>query len=400
MTSTETKPGVVPYVLSPDCDKHIEWLKNVFNAEEKEMFRTKKDKVMHCAMTMNGGYLYLADDSCTMEEEAPAPTPENSDPSGFFLHVELENPNIFWKKALANGAVVIGDLKQQYWGGVYGCLKDPFGYHWGVTKGGDCRKPGVVPYIVTADGECEKEIEWLTSAFGAEVKGKHMSDDNLVQHCVVEINGGHVYLSDQSCIPGPKQEKPNKPHRFLAHMDVPNTKPVWDTAIKNGAKTIVELKVQFWGDLYGTVEDTHGYQWSMTEVKSKTAQTRDIEGVLPYILSPDCTKHIEWVKNVFGGEVKEIYHTKSKKIMHCNIAMNGGRVLMCDLNCRNEDQVKTAGEPKGFMLHLNVADPDFIWKKAIANGASQVMELKKQFWGDYYGTFCDPFGYEWAIRKA
>ena len=59
-----------------------------------------------------------------------------------------------------------------------------------------------------------------------------------------------------------------------------------------------------------------------------------------------------------------------------------------------------AGEPGGYLCHMNVADPDEIWKKAMASGATQIAELKTHFWGDYYGSFKDPYGFEWAVMKA
>ena len=49
------------------------------------------------------------------------------------------------------------------------------------------------------------------------------------------------------------------------------------------------------------------------------------------------------------------------------------------------------------MCHLNVEDPADIWKRAVEGGAKVVVELEKQFWGDLYGSFLDPYGYEWGV---
>ena len=46
---------------------------------------------------------------------------------------------------------------------------------------------------------------------------------------------------------------------------------------------------------------------------------------------------------------------------------------------------------------MNLADPGSVCKKTVANGATQVVELKTQFWGDYYGAFKDPYGFEWVV---
>ena len=54
-------------------------------------------------------------------------------------------------------------------------------------------------------------------------------------------------------------------------------------------------------------------------------------------------------------------------------------------------------EARGFVCHMNTKDPHPVWKRAMENGATVVVELKKQFWGDTYGSFRDPFGYEWSV---
>ena len=50
------------------------------------------------------------------------------------------------------------------------------------------------------------------------------------------------------------------------------------------------------------------------------------------------------------------------------------------------------------MCHLNVEDAVPIWKKAMEGGATTVVKLETQCWGDLYGSFRDPYGYEWAVH--
>lgn len=57
---------------------------------------------------------------------------ENSE--GVVLHVCLEDPDMVWKKAMAYGCEQVTELKQQFWGGYYGCFRDPLGVKWGIIK--------------------------------------------------------------------------------------------------------------------------------------------------------------------------------------------------------------------------------------------------------------------------
>ncbi len=56
-----------------------------------------------------------------------------------------------------------------------------------------------------------------------------------------------------------------------------------------------------------------------------------------------------------------------------------------------------AGDPACVMLHLQVNDPDAWWNRAVDAGATAVLELADQFWGDRYGQIEDPFGHRWSI---
>lgn len=404
-TAKPAVPGVVPTVRSADCDKHIEWIKNVFGAKQAEIYRSKdENKVMHCSLIINGGYIYLCDSSLSMEGTIPMQGFDGEKESrGIVLHLELEDPNVFWKNALANGGTVIEDLKQQFWGALYGSVRDPFGFVWGFMKGGDCRKPGVIPYFMMEEGKCEGYVEWLVKAFGGEVKNKYQSDDKqLIQHCSVEINGGLVYLADDIKMAAQKAETAGSSVGVELHLEMTDPKGAWEKLLQNDAKVVLDLKVQFWGDLYGVVHDYMQHVWSLSEVPPPKSAGEG--GVLPYIVSPDCEKHIQWIEKVLGGEVKErVYTEKTKKIMHCKMSVNGGSLMLCD---RVQDSTDSTAsdedrqDQKGFILHLAVSDPDAIWKQALGNGGISIVELKKQYWGDYYGTFQDPFGYRWSVLKA
>lgn len=423
--SAEDTQGVVPYILSSDGDKHIEWMKNVLGGVEKFMFRSEdNEKVAHAVIAINGGCVYLTDVAAEKAikavndisiavdnrgnatngdgEQVATNSEDQAGPRGFVLQLNVEDPNVIWKKAMSSGCTVEMDLKVQYWGDMYGVFKDPFGFPWALAKAKEENlNRGVIPYLLTPEGECEKHVEWLKAAYGGEVKEKYCSDDgSKILHCDIEINGYHVYLADQTR--RELESLSGKPRLFHCHLSVTDPKAMWETAMKNDAKTIVDMKVQFWGGLQGTLQDKFGFRWSLSPPSPATkSDCTNSPGVVAYLLSPDCEQHIEFIKNVFDGKVTSLHHTDDqKKVMHCSMNVNGGELCLADQLCTGESKEwPKKGEPCGFMCHLDLSDPDATWKKAMENGATQVMELKKQFWGDYYGIFKDPLGYGWSLRK-
>ena len=60
--------GVIPYILSPDAENHMKWLKTVFAATEKAMHRDEgSKKIIHAALCINGGVIF-SDGSCLPEQ--------------------------------------------------------------------------------------------------------------------------------------------------------------------------------------------------------------------------------------------------------------------------------------------------------------------------------------------
>lgn len=141
------------------------------------------------------------------------------------------------------------------------------------------------------------------------------------------------------------------------------------------------------------------------------------KGPVPYLITPgECAKHVEWLKTVFDAEVKGIHHTddSKKEIMHCWLQLNGGPLYLADQCCMvsekleveevpmtEEADAKVAiGATRPIFTHLQYpteAAVDAVWRKALENGATVRSELKEQFWGDKYGTFLDPMGFQWAV---
>ena len=403
--SKPSQKGVLATVQSKDCTKHITWLKTVFGAEVKEIYHTQDKKhVMHCALIINEGYLYLCDNETSLEEKSLSKDERETNSAGIILQVECKDPNPYWKTALANGGTVITELQKQYWGGVYGQLRDPFGFVWGLLLGGECRKPGVIPYLTVKD--CNNYLEWAQKALGGVVKDKFMSDQGYVLHCSVETNGGLIYLGEDTT---EGQMAPVQSHVVL-HRNVADPSTQWDRLKQHGASTVVDLKVQFWGDLYGTSRDSKGYYWSLCKLAACDVSDSPKEtGVLAYILSPNCKKHVEWIERVLGGEVKQMNTVASGEVMHCQMTVNGGTLMLSDrFNISQPDnptplkQQEGASEQEfrqGVILQLCLDNPDSVWKRAVENGGVEVVPLGNQFWGGYYGQIKDPLGYIWAILR-
>ena len=126
-------------------------------------------------------------------------------------------------------------------------------------------------------------------------------------------------------------------------------------------------------------------------------------GLTPHVVVSDGDAAIRFYKEAFGAvEIQRNTAPNSKKIMHAQIKLFGSSLMLCDdfpefMGGRSSTPEAFGGTP--ITLHLQVQNADEAWAKAVAAGATVVMPLKDQFWGDRYGKLRDPFGLEWSIGQ-
>ena len=124
----------------------------------------------------------------------------------------------------------------------------------------------------------------------------------------------------------------------------------------------------------------------------------------PYIFfKGDCQEAMNFYKNIFGGELEVVsYDTMpddmpgkaemAGKLM--NAVLSGGDVVI-----RGSDTQQASPETKKVELCLTSDDEEKMRKvyDQLAEGGNAKYPLKKEFWGDIFGTLTDKFGVDWMI---
>ncbi len=117
----------------------------------------------------------------------------------------------------------------------------------------------------------------------------------------------------------------------------------------------------------------------------------------PYINIKGCSDAIEFYKKAFGATEKLRLLMPDGKIAHAELEIEGSLLMMADENpdwgTKSPDTL--GGNP--VTLGLYVADVDQVFQKAIDAGATVIMPVKDEFYGDRTGQVLDPFGYKWMI---
>jgi PhnB protein len=124
----------------------------------------------------------------------------------------------------------------------------------------------VVPYLTAADAK--KAIRFYVEAFGArEVNRQDTPDGKSVIHAELALHGGTLMVSDD--FPDMNGGKPRTAKALggtpvTISLIVANADAVWAQATRAGAKVVMPLADQFWGDRFGMLEDPEGIRWSVS----------------------------------------------------------------------------------------------------------------------------------------
>jgi uncharacterized glyoxalase superfamily protein PhnB len=122
----------------------------------------------------------------------------------------------------------------------------------------------VTPHLVCAGAAAA--IEFYKKAFGATEMMRLAGPDGKLLHACVCINGSSVMLVDEYPTTN-TSPKTLKGTAVTIHLIVDDVDGFVERAVAAGAKIIMPVEDQFWGDRYGLIEDPFGHCWSVATPK-------------------------------------------------------------------------------------------------------------------------------------
>jgi PhnB protein len=135
----------------------------------------------------------------------------------------------------------------------------------------------LIPELVVSDAK--KAIDFYKRAFAAEDLGTHATPDGKkIMHSGLGINGAVIFLVDD--FPERNGGRARTPEALggssvTIHLNCSDVQGTWKAAVAAGAKVLLPLDKQFWGDVYGIVEDPFGHRWSMSAHGDKPADQNE-----------------------------------------------------------------------------------------------------------------------------
>ncbi len=119
----------------------------------------------------------------------------------------------------------------------------------------------ITPHLVVR-GAAEA-IDFYKKAFGALEMGRHLGPDGKIMHAMMQIGTSRFFLNDEFPHMGCLSPQALNGSPVTLSLYVEDVDGLYAQATKAGAKVVMPLADQFWGDRYGVVADPFGHQWAL-----------------------------------------------------------------------------------------------------------------------------------------
>src|SRR5580704_3420477 len=93
------------------------------------------NRLMHVRMLVFGTvFVFMDEISELAAEQSGFHSPDRLTGTSVTLHLQVADAESVWRQALEAGALPVIPLAKQFWGEIYGRLKDPFGHEWTIAQ--------------------------------------------------------------------------------------------------------------------------------------------------------------------------------------------------------------------------------------------------------------------------
>ena len=414
MSSSAPQPQTNPvrsmslYICVANASAAIDFYREAFGAKELWRLVEPGGKIGHAEIQIGNTSLMLSDEY----PDYNTLSPETIGGSPVKIGLDVTDVDSFAEHAIKAGATLARPIADQFYGDRSGQLADPFGYTWIVSthikdvpveemqkemdkwaqeesakksyeaginepKMRRENRHAVTPYI-TVHKPAEL-IDFVTQSFGA-IEHFRATGSAGGMHAEVSIGDSIVMIGGAEHI---------EPMPTAIHLYVPDVDEAYERALKAGAKSLMPVVDQPYGERSGGVEDAEGNRWyiATTTVPLKTI-AQDLHTVTVYFHPIGAQRFIDFVTDAFGG--KELMrHAEGDMIMHAKVQIGDSVIEL--------GEARSPTQPLPTAIYLYVNDVDAMYEQALKAGGTSMLAPTDQAFGDRNAWVKDPFDNVWYI---
>ena len=133
--------------------------------------------------------------------------------------------------------------------------------------------PVVMPMLVCRDAAAE--IDFCKNTFGAVELVRRPGSDGTVAHAALTIGGATIMIEGEFPSPSSRAPQPDGSSPVVIYVYVEDVDKVMERAVVGGARVLIPVKDQFWGDRTGRIIDPSGHVWTIaTRVEETSSAER------------------------------------------------------------------------------------------------------------------------------
>ena len=118
----------IPYLSITGATKAVAFYSRVFGVEPYVLLHMPDGRVMHCEYRVGNARIFLSEE---LPDHGGTPSPEKLSATSVAIHLYVDDCDGMVEKMRENGATVLMEPADMFWGERFGRVRDPFGHEWG-----------------------------------------------------------------------------------------------------------------------------------------------------------------------------------------------------------------------------------------------------------------------------
>lgn len=120
----------VPYLSVTNAIEAVAFYSRVFEVEPVLLLNMPDGRVMHCEFRVGGSRIFLSEE---LPEHGGTPSPKSLGNTTVAVHLYVDDCDAMVARMKSNGAEVLMEPTDMFWGERFARVRDPFGHEWGIT---------------------------------------------------------------------------------------------------------------------------------------------------------------------------------------------------------------------------------------------------------------------------
>ncbi len=125
-----TTQEFVPYLSVTDAKEAVAFYSRVFETPPTLLLNMPDGRVMHCEFRVGGARFFLSEE---LPEHGGTPSPASLGATSVAIHLYVDDCDAMVAKMATNGAEILMEPTDMFYGERFARVRDPFGHEWGIS---------------------------------------------------------------------------------------------------------------------------------------------------------------------------------------------------------------------------------------------------------------------------